>query len=74
MSGLLDQGHVNKCHIATFHSFADVRGRQGRVPHLGPISFIFRQFSAKVLPNNRFLTHTQQLAALLGNPGSTTNI
>ena len=34
---------------------AGLRGRQGRTPPLGPISFIFMHFSAKILRNNRFL-------------------
>ena len=29
---------------------------------LGPISFIFMQFSAKILPNNRFASTSQGLA------------
>ena len=43
-------------------SLADLRGMQ-----------FFMQFSAKILPNNRFLPQTQGLAhPLLGNPGSAT--
>ena len=39
----------------------------------GPISFIFMQFSARILSNNRFSATTQGLAPpplRLGNPGS----
>ena len=36
-------------------------GHQGHTP-LGPISFIFMQFSAKMLPNNTFLPQIQGLA------------
>ena len=38
----------------------------------GPISFIFMQFSEKILSNNRFLPETQGSAPRLGNPGSVT--
>ena len=45
-----------------------------RAPPLGPISFIFIQFSVKILSNSRFFLRTQGLAPLprLGNPGSAT--
>ena len=40
-------------------------------PHLGPIFFIFKQFLAKLLPNNRFSPQSYGLAPpRLGNPGS----
>ena len=50
---------------------ADPRG--ARDPR-GPISFIFMQFSAKILPYNRLSHRTQGLAApcRLANPGSAT--
>ena len=46
-------------------------------PPLGPISFIFMQFSAKILPNNSFSHQIQELATppphpIQGNPGSVT--
>ena len=48
-------------------------GRYGRTLPIGPISFIFMQFSAKILQNNRFSAQTQGLALpRLGNPGSAT--
>ena len=41
---------------------------------LGPISFIFMQFSAKTLPNNRFSLQNQGLPPTrLGNTGSATD-
>ena len=42
---------------------------------LSPISFIFMQFLAKILPNNEILPQTQGLIPpppSLGNPGSAT--
>ena len=36
---------------------------------LSPFSFIFMQFSAKILPNNSFLSPLR-----LGNPGSATGL
>ena len=42
-------------------------------PNLGPISFIFTQFLANILPNNRFSPQSHLLAPpRLGNPGSAT--
>ena len=38
------------------------RGTRTPSPSLGPISFIFMLFSAKNLPNNRFLPQTQRFA------------
>ena len=56
-------------------SLADPRGARKRSP-LGPISFIFMQFSAKILSNNRFSPQTQggwcPPCPCLGNPGSVT--
>ena len=51
-----------------------VGGCQGSVPPRGPISFIFMQFSAKILPNNSDLAQILGLVPVprLGNPGSTT--
>ena len=43
---------------------AGLMGRQGRTPPLGPISFIFMHFSAKILRNNRFLFQNQVLFPL----------
>ena len=37
-------------------------GRQGRAPHFGPNSFIFMQFLAKILQNNRF-EHPREVGA-----------
>ena len=46
-------------------SLADPRGALWTLsPSLGPISFIFMQFMAKILSNNRFLAQTQELAPL----------
>ena len=39
-------------------------------PPLGPNSFVFMQFSVKVLQNNRLARHSQELASFLGNPSS----
>ena len=40
---------------------------------LGPISFIFMQFSSKILSNNRFFSRNSGVGApRLGNPGSAT--
>ena len=50
----------------------DPRGRQGRTPLLCPNSFIFIQFSAKILQNNRLPHLPRELAPPLGNPGSAT--
>ena len=48
-------------------------GRQGRTHPVNPISFIFMQFSAIILPNNRFLPEIQEfVSSRLGNPGSGT--
>ena len=41
-------------------ALADPRSRQGRTP-IGPISFIFMQFSAKLSSNNRFSAQSQAL-------------
>ena len=41
-------------HSSTCETLADPRERQGRPPSC-PNSFIFMRFSAKLLPNNRFL-------------------
>ena len=56
----------------TFSALVDPReGVPGKCPApLGPISFIFMQFSAKIFSNNRFLAQTQGLApSRQGNPG-----
>ena len=56
------------------YSLADQRGE--RVPRApGPISFIFIHFSAKILPNNRFLPKLRGWHSLcLGNPGPASDI
>ena len=41
---------------------ANPRGRQGRAPPLCPIYFIFKQFSAKILLNDKFSPQTRELA------------
>ena len=52
---------------------ADPRGGT-RNATFSPISFIFMQFSAKILANNRYLPQTQGFASpSLGNPESTTD-
>ena len=43
-------------------ALADLRGRQGRVPPLGPDSFIFMQFSVKIWPNDRLVPPPWKLA------------
>ena len=50
------------------------RGARDSRPLLGPIPFIYMQFSAKILSNNRFTPSPQGLAPPpgLGNPGSAT--
>ena len=40
------------------------KGYQGYTPLLGPISFIFMQFSAKTMQNNRLIHQTLELASL----------
>ena len=45
------------------------KGRQGCAPLLDIISLIFAQFSARLLPNNRFLPQMQGLVAPPVNPG-----
>ena len=49
------------------------RGRSGRAPYLGPNSFIFMQFSAKLLRNTRIAHPHRKLGRPLGNPGSATD-
>ena len=51
---------------------ADPRGHLEHAPPLGPISFNFIQFSAKLLSNNR-LAALFVLAPPLENPGSATD-
>ena len=43
-------------------------------PPLSPISFIFMQFSAKILPNNRFLPQTQGFTPMIRNRNLTMEI
>ena len=52
---------------------ADLKGatRDACLPQLSPISFIFTQFSAKVLPSNR-LTHPSGVGTPIRNPRSAT--
>ena len=47
---------------------------QQALASLSPITFIFMQFSAKILPNNKFLHQIQGLVTTpqLRNPGSAT--
>ena len=46
--------------------------REGHRPPSGPNSFIFMQFSVKVLQNNRLVRPPRGLASFLGNPSSVT--
>ena len=65
---------IKMLHVAEFSvkkPVADPRGLQGRVPSPGPNSFIFVQFLAKILQNNRF-EHPLGIWRPLGNPGSAT--
>ena len=65
---------IKMLHVAEFSvkkPVADPRGLQGRVPSPGPNSFIFMQFLAKILQNNRF-EHPLGIWRPLGNAGSAT--
>ena len=61
---------INRKQIVKLKALADPRRGPGTRPH--PNSFIFMQFLAKILPNNRFLPVPRGLAPLLGNPRSAT--
>ena len=66
--------HTLSTDTEVLNPLADPRGCWGRTPPLAPISSIFMQFLAKILPNNRFLLKNHGLTLPLGNPESATEI
>ena len=49
-----------------------VGGHEACAPPVGPISFIFMEFSGKIWPNNRLVPPLGLTPLRLGNPGFAT--